>query len=101
MCHFLQLAPTNKYLNTYQKNLMLWKMPQNKELTIKNLSKVNSVIAVNIDRHIKNRKHLNLLSANPTKWSNTFKQFVSKFQRIVWVFDHFAGLALKELSNSK
>ena len=31
------------------------------------------------------------LSANPTKWSHTLKQFLS-------VFDHFVGLALKWLS---
>ena len=35
--------------------------------------------------------------ANPTKWSNTFKQLVGKSQRIVGVFDHFVELALKEL----
>ena len=61
-------------------------MSQNKELTIKNLSKVNSVIAVDIDRHIKNRKHLNLLSANPTKWSNTLKQFVGELFEFVGPF---------------
>ena len=27
----------------------------------------------------------NSLSANPTKWSNTLKQFVGFFRRIVWV----------------
>ena len=37
-------------------------------------------------------------SANPTKWSNTVKQFVGCCRRIVLsVFDHFLGLALKEL----
>ena len=35
---------------------------------------------------------VNPLSANPTKWSNTLKQFVGKLS----VFDHFVGLALKE-----
>ena len=39
----------------------------------------------------------NPLSANPTKWSNTLKQFVGKLQ-IVCVFDHFVGLALKGLT---
>ena len=38
----------------------------------------------------------NLLSANPTKWSNTLKQFVGKLPtNCVSVFDHFVGLALK------
>ena len=35
---------------------------------------------------------LNPLSANPTKWSNALKQFVGF---------HFAGLALKELSDAR
>ena len=34
----------------------------------------------------------NPLSANPTKWSNTLKQFVGVF---LSVLDHFMGLALK------
>ena len=43
----------------------------------------------------------NLLSANPTKWSNTFKQLVVKNRWIVFsVFDHFMGLALKGLKNT-
>ena len=35
---------------------------------------------------------------NPTKMSNKFKHFVGCCRRIVWVFDHFVGLALKRLS---
>ena len=38
------------------------------------------------------------LSLNPTKWSNTLKQFVGKFPtNCLSVFDHFVGLALKVL----
>ena len=38
------------------------------------------------------------LSANPTKWSNTLKQFVAKLPTsCLSVFDHFAELALKWL----
>ena len=38
---------------------------------------------------------INLLSANFTKWSNTFRQFVGKLlQNCLSVFDHFVGLAL-------
>ena len=29
--------------------------------------------------------YFDLLSANPTKWSNTLKQFISNSLRIVWV----------------
>ena len=39
------------------------------------------------------------LSANPTKWSNTLKQFVGNLPTNCFsVFDHFVGLALKGLS---
>ena len=41
---------------------------------------------------------LNPLSANPTKWSNTLKQFVGKLPTNCFsVFDHFVKLALKGL----
>ena len=43
----------------------------------------------------------NPLSANPTKWWNTRKQFVGKLPtNCLSVFDHFMGLAL-EGSNGK
>ena len=40
---------------------------------------------------------VNSLSANPTKWSNTFK----KADELFGVFDHFVGLALEGLMNLK
>ena len=41
---------------------------------------------------------LNTLSVNPTKWSNTLKQFVDKLPtNCLSVFDHFVRLALKWL----
>ena len=44
----------------------------------------------------------NPLSANPTKWSNTLKQFVGKLPtNCLSVFDHFVGLALKGLIQGK
>ena len=40
------------------------------------------------------------LSANPTKWSNTLKQFVGNLPtNCLSVFDHFVKLALKRLSS--
>ena len=42
------------------------------------------------------KRFFNLLSANPTKWSNTLKQFVYS-SNCLSVFDRFVGLALKEL----
>ena len=40
----------------------------------------------------------NSLSANPTKWSNTLKQFVDKLpMNCLSVFDHFVKLAIKGL----
>ena len=42
---------------------------------------------------------LNALSANPTKWSNTLKEFVGeKLTNCLSVLDHFVGLALKGLT---
>ena len=39
-------------------------------------------------------------SANPTKWSNTLKQFISKLlMNCLSVFDHFVGLALQGLKH--
>ena len=41
----------------------------------------------------------NPLTANPTKWSNTLKQFVGKlFTNCLGTFDHFVWVALKGLS---
>ena len=43
---------------------------------------------------------INPLSANPTKWSNTLKQFADSNNlptNCLSVFDHFVGLALKGL----
>ena len=41
---------------------------------------------------------LNALSADPTKWSNTLKEFVDeKLTICLSVLDHFVGLALKGL----
>ena len=45
-----------------------------------------------------NSYNINFLSANPTKWSNTLKQFVGKLPtNCLSVFDHFVKWALKEL----
>ena len=45
--------------------------------------------------------YIDPLSANPTKWSNTLKQFVSKLpMNCLSVFDHFVGLALKGLRSN-
>ena len=43
--------------------------------------------------------YVNPLSVNPTKWSNTLKQFVGQPTNCLSMFDHFVGLALKALSN--
>ena len=45
-----------------------------------------------------NTQHVNPLSANPEKWSNTLKQIVDKLPTIcLSVFDHFMNSALKGL----
>ena len=44
----------------------------------------------------------NYLNANPTKWSNTLKQFVGNLPtNYLSVFDHFVKLALKESNKIK
>ena len=46
-------------------------------------------------------EEFNPLGANPTKWSNTLKQFVGNLPtNCLSVFDHFVGLALKGLKIS-
>ena len=48
------------------------------------------------------RVNVNPLSANPTKWSNTLKQFVGKLPtNCLSVFDHFVKLALNGLKRRK
>ena len=43
----------------------------------------------------------NPLSANPTEWLNTLKQFVGNLPTNCWnMFDHFVGLAFKGLINN-
>ena len=45
---------------------------------------------------------MNSLSANPTKWLNTLKQFVGNLPiNCLSVFDHFVKLVLKELRDKK
>ena len=49
-----------------------------------------------------NTRRINPLSANPTKWSNTLKQFVGKLPtNCLSVFGHFVGLALRGLGNKR
>ena len=46
-------------------------------------------------------EYFNPLGANPTKWSNTLKQFVGNLPtNCLSVFDHFVKLALKGLSRA-
>ena len=46
--------------------------------------------------------YLNFLSANPTKWSNTVKQFLGSLPtNCLSLFDHFVKLALKGLRVSQ
>ena len=43
-------------------------------------------------------QQFNPLSASPTKWPNTLKEFVGKLPKnCLGVFEHFVGLALKGL----
>ena len=72
--------------------------------TIKNESLTSTKIwntSTNIDHCTVDslQTKINPLSVNPTKWSNTLKQFVGNVPRnCLSVFDHLVGLALKGLS---
>ena len=45
--------------------------------------------------------NINPLSANPTKWSDTLKQFIGNLPtNLLSVFDHFEKLALKGFKNT-
>ena len=66
-------------------------------------SKISEILTVfryfqGVLKYIVEKKLVNLLSANPTKWSNTLKQLVGDFPtNCLSVFDHFVGLALRGL----
>ena len=55
-----------------------------------------SSVSVIFLQYIRVTSKINPLSANPTKWSKTLKQIISKLLiNCLSVFDHFVGLALK------
>ena len=60
------------------------------DITNENLSKMETDNGGWLTGHVKP------LSTNPKKWSNTLKRFAGFCRRIVWAFDDFVGLALKE-----
>ena len=71
------------------KNIILWK-------TLFKLS--HRFIFIYRIGHYFIKMYFNLLSANPTKWSNTLKRFVGKLPtNCLSVFGHFVILALKGL----
>ena len=52
--------------------------------------------------HVKANVNFNPLNVNPTKWSNTLKQFVSNLPtNWLSVFEHFVNLAFKGLIQKK
>ena len=53
---------------------------------------------IRVNLQLMSNPSLNHLSANPTKWSNTLKQFVGNLPtNCLSVFDHIVKLALKRL----
>ena len=66
-------------------------------LAVTNISKMNSNSTSSIYK-IYSKITFNPLRANPTKWSNTLKQFVGNLPtNCLSVFNHFVGLAFKVL----
>ena len=70
-------------------------------LTISRVWRLNGKKSWKFDSFLEDLQNIcsiNPLSANPTKCSNTLKQFVGKLRtNCLSVFDHFVGLALKGL----
>ena len=70
--------------------MLEWKFGNDPKLI--NLSLVELVFNTRLGRVRRNNVHtapeteLNALSAKPTKWPNTLKQFVGNSRRIVWVY---------------
>ena len=65
---------------------------------VKRLPILNCMNFRNINFALFNALNINPLSANPTKWSNTLKQFVGNLPtNFLGVFDHFVKLTLKGL----
>ena len=92
MKQIFQLTETNRIVrNQYELNLDVPKVSQ--------VKKMNSLpFRVKTSENLKTFKDIKPLSANPTKRSNTLKQFVVNFPtNCLSVFDHFMGLALKGL----
>ena len=60
------------------------------------------LILINLTIQKELQEEVNTLSANPTTWSNTLKQFVGKLPaNYLNVFDYFVKLALKRLNKSQ
>ena len=65
---------------------------------VKRLPILNCMNFRNINFVLFNALNINPLSANPTKWSNTLKQFVGNLPtNCLGVFDHFVKLTLRGL----
>ena len=72
------------------------------ELEIKQFaSSIDFIRNMNDFQNLSCSKAFNSLSANPTKWSNTIKQFVGNLPtNCLNEFDHFVGLALIGLNHT-
>ena len=66
------------------------------------LHKINYYFLFGIDSGLHFASYrINPVSTNPTKWSNTLKQFVGRLPtNCLSVLDHFAGLAFNGLNGS-
>ena len=68
-------------------------------IPIQNMEMINKITPPNLAFLPSTDEVVHPLNANPTKWSNTVKQFVGKLPTNIWsVFGHFVILVLKGLS---
>ena len=99
-CLFVSLS-----LHTFQKNLACSLKFSSKKKERKKKKKTPKIGIIIRLSHILHEEYsysggiiVNTLSANPTIWSNTLKQFVGKLPtNCLSVFDHFVGLELNGL----
>ena len=85
----------------YGHGVYLWQQEQTSYVYLRLTANTVFPCAVYSELRRKNSGNINPLSANPTKWSNTLKQFVGNLPtNCLSVFDDFVNLALKGLNNS-
>ena len=93
---YYQSQEYNIGMSKHLKRMLFWTMQQAFQKGKNQVEKIVNFFfkAYLRELHSEHSQTFNSLSANPTKWSNTLKQFVGS---CLSVFNHFLGLAFKGL----